>query len=114
MFEHSACTLVYGVPHVCLVPKEVRRECVRVGVTGACEPPSWCWEQNAGPQQEQQVFLTAEPSFQPWASFHLLLSGISCQSVWDSSWLQTCRFVLTQLAKHHLLESHKSISLVSV
>lgn len=62
MFEHSACTLVYGVPHVCLVPKEVRRECVRVGVTGACEPPSWCWEQNAGPQQEQQVFLTAGPS----------------------------------------------------
>ena len=34
-------------------------------VTGGCEPPRGGWGLNSGPQEEQTVFLTAEPSLQP-------------------------------------------------
>ena len=34
-------------------------------VTNSCELPCGCWELNPGPLQEQQVFLTTEPSLQP-------------------------------------------------
>lgn len=32
----------------------------------SCELPSRCWEPNPGPVQEPQVFLSAEPSLQPF------------------------------------------------
>jgi hypothetical protein len=35
------------------------------GITGSCEPPCGLLELNLAPLQEQQVLLTAEPSFQP-------------------------------------------------
>jgi hypothetical protein len=39
---------------------------LKPGVTDGCELPSGCWELNPGPLEEQQVLLTAEPSYQPW------------------------------------------------
>jgi hypothetical protein len=35
-------------------------------ITDGREPPCGCWELNSGPLEEQSVFLTAEPSLQPW------------------------------------------------
>ena len=35
-------------------------------VTDGCKPPCGCWELNSGPLEEQSVFLTAEPSLQPY------------------------------------------------
>ena len=34
-------------------------------ITGGCEPPYDCWKLNSGPQEEQPVLLTTEPSLQP-------------------------------------------------
>ena len=38
-------------------------------ITDGCEPPCGCWELNSRPLEEQSVFLTAEPSFQPQTFF---------------------------------------------
>ena len=46
--------------------------CVRVsgapgtGVTDGCELPCGSWELHWGPLEELSVFLTSEPSLQPW------------------------------------------------
>jgi hypothetical protein len=34
-------------------------------ITNGCEPPCNCWELNSGPLEEQEVFLTTEPSLHP-------------------------------------------------
>ena len=34
-------------------------------ITDSCEPPCGCQELNSGPQEEQPVLLTSEPSLQP-------------------------------------------------
>jgi hypothetical protein len=39
------------------------------GVTDRWEPPCGCWELNLGSLEQQTVFLTTEPSFQPLDSF---------------------------------------------
>ena len=59
------------------------------GVTGGCEPPCRCWEPNSGPLQEQQMLLTAKPSFQTQFCFCLffflqifLLSKVLCSPGW--------------------------------
>ena len=41
-------------------------------ITDDCEPPCGCWELNSGPLEEQPVFLTTEPSLQPYFFFFLL------------------------------------------
>jgi hypothetical protein len=38
-------------------------------ITNGCEPPCGCWELNSGPQEEQLVLLTTEPSLQPKVRF---------------------------------------------
>ena len=38
-------------------------------VTGGCEPPRGGWGLNSGPQEEQTVLLTTEPSLQPQFCF---------------------------------------------
>ena len=38
-------------------------------ITDGYEPPCGCWELNSGPQKEQSVLLTSEPSLQPLTSF---------------------------------------------
>lgn len=42
------------------------------GVTGGCEPPYGCWEQNSSPFQEHQVLLTVEPPLQPQNIFFFI------------------------------------------
>lgn len=37
----------------------------QIGVTGSCELFCRCWELNLCPRQEQSVFLTTKPFFQP-------------------------------------------------
>ena len=67
-------------PHVCLVPREVRRG---VGSPGAGVPDDHgeCWGPNLGPLQEQQVFLSAESPHGPFLSFdrwdHQVARGVS-------------------------------------
>jgi hypothetical protein len=34
-------------------------------ITDDCELPCGCWDLNSGPQEEQLVLLTIEPSLQP-------------------------------------------------
>lgn len=41
------------------------------GVIGSCELLRGCWELNAGPLQEQPVFLTAEPSLWPQCCYSI-------------------------------------------
>jgi hypothetical protein len=38
-------------------------------ITDGCEPSCSCWDLNSGPLEEKPVFLTAEPSLQPWFLF---------------------------------------------
>lgn len=47
-------------PHVCSACRGQERASYppRTGVTGGCEPPCECWEQNSGPLQEHQVLLS--------------------------------------------------------
>ena len=47
------------------------------GVPESCEPTCGCWELNLYPLQEQQVLLTAEPSFLPHVQ--LLTRAMSAQ-----------------------------------
>ena len=71
-----ACMYV-NVPYVCLMPKEVKREC-RSPVSGdrlVCEPSYRWWELKLGPLQEQQVLVNTEPSLQPWQEFSTHISG---------------------------------------
>ena len=35
------------------------------GSSDSCELPCGCWELNPGPQEEQSVLLTTDPSLQP-------------------------------------------------
>lgn len=53
------------IPHVCLVPKEVRKsvEFPGTGVMDKCEPLCGCWELNLGLPQEQPVLLTTNPLY---------------------------------------------------
>jgi hypothetical protein len=51
------------VPYECLITMEVKRyQIPGTGVTDRRELPCECWESNLGPLQEQEVFLTTEPS----------------------------------------------------
>lgn len=45
------------------------------GVTDGCDLPTMGAENNTGPLEEQQAFLTAEPSLQP--THCLILNGVS-------------------------------------
>lgn len=47
--------------------REVREDVGSPGteVKGGCQSLCGCWDPNSGSLQEQQVFLTAEPSSQP-------------------------------------------------
>jgi hypothetical protein len=36
----------------------------RATITDGCELPCGCWELNSGPEEEQPVLLTSEPSLQ--------------------------------------------------
>jgi hypothetical protein len=49
------------------MPKEARRDVrsLRTEVTGGCDLSPLFWQPNLGSLQEQQVFLTTEPSLQP-------------------------------------------------
>jgi hypothetical protein len=38
-------------------------------ITDGCELVCGCWELNSEPLEEQSVFLTAEPSFQPHCKY---------------------------------------------
>ena len=44
----------------------------KTGVTDCCELPCGCWEVNWDPLEEQSVFLTTEPFFQP---HHIAFKG---------------------------------------
>jgi hypothetical protein len=48
-----------SIPHVCLVPTEVREGVVSsgAGFLGSCELPYGCWELNLGPLEEQHLFI---------------------------------------------------------
>ena len=43
-------------------------------ITDGCESPYGCWDLNSGPQEEQPVLLTIEPSLQPIECILTLLS----------------------------------------
>jgi hypothetical protein len=45
--------------------RHTRRRQASDPITDGYEPPCGCWELNSGPQEEQSVFLTTEPSLQP-------------------------------------------------
>lgn len=47
-------------------------------IIDGCELPCVCWELNSGPQEEQTVLLTAEPSLQ--ASVVILTPQLSCST----------------------------------
>ena len=52
-------------------------------VIDSCEPSCGCWELNMGPQEEQPVHLTAEPSLQHQHIPFLITRNPT------NSWLQT-------------------------
>jgi hypothetical protein len=51
------------------------------------EPPCGCWELNAGPLEEQSVFLTIEPSLQPQDFFKKEILNIQSLFVWVYIWV---------------------------
>jgi hypothetical protein len=59
--------------HACYLWKsEEGVGCTGTEVTGGCELPCGCWELNPCLLEEQPVFLTPEPSFQPLLIFLIL------------------------------------------
>lgn len=71
------CMYVYA-PHVCQCLQRLQR-CTRspgIRLTDGFEPPCGSWEPDLGPLQAQQMFLTAEFSFQP-PPLSLFLSSCS-------------------------------------
>lgn len=66
----------------------------------SCEPPCVCWGLNQRPLEEQSVFLTAEPSLQPWLIVLLALINSPAppcplSALWVSSTLHTHRGLRT-------------------
>lgn len=62
---------MYGCSPTCLSAHYLYAWCHKMaldsfvtGVTGACEPPCWCWKLNLDPLKEEPVLLAAELSFQ--------------------------------------------------
>lgn len=60
------CVYVYKCTRGCPNRPEEGIGSPEPGVVGGCEP-CVCWELNSGPLKEQQAFLAAEPSLQPYA-----------------------------------------------
>jgi hypothetical protein len=54
------------------------------GVAASCEPPSWCWELNSGPQEEYPILLTAS---------HLLSSSL-CKLLGSFPYIRITRWRL--------------------
>ena len=63
-----------GVLPVCVYsahrPEEGENQIPVTGVIDSCELPYGCWELNTTILQEQQVYLTAEPSLQTHTHTH--------------------------------------------
>lgn len=54
--------IMYSVLPVCVPAGQWRAPNL---IKDGCEPPYGCQELNSGPQEEQSVLLTTEPSLQP-------------------------------------------------
>ena len=80
-----------------------------------CEPACGCWELNSGLLEEQTVFLTAEPSLQPFNfSFSYLTQGlmmlVACISLYGLGLklIVSC-FCLSSAAVSHVCCQHFSL-----
>jgi hypothetical protein len=58
--------------------------------TDWCGMPCWCWELNPGPLEEHQVFLTADPSLQPF--FELWAKVCTSRHTWTFSTCALCLY----------------------
>jgi hypothetical protein len=73
----------------------------RAGVTDSCELPCWCWEWNLRPLEEQPVFLTTEPSFQPqYKVFLVIVFPFPQFFLGPPSYLSNFMFFLSFKAEH--------------
>ena len=63
-YERVTCACAYVSLAYVVLGASQKKVCPGTEVTYSCELPCGCWKLNPGPLQEQQVFLTAEPSLQ--------------------------------------------------
>jgi hypothetical protein len=64
-YERVTCACAYVSLAYVVLGASQKKVCPGTEVTYSCELPCGCWKLNPGPLQEQQVFLTIEPSLQP-------------------------------------------------